>query len=130
MSEEAPSPDTLFTEKNVFLIVNRQMIPIEKALFRLGRQLENDLVFHEEFVSRFHAEIRFESGIFILFDNASTGGTYVNGRKIDRCVLNSGDLISIGTIQIMFVNNNMRLMDRARGTTQNLHNDDMVSHGK
>jgi pSer/pThr/pTyr-binding forkhead associated (FHA) protein len=130
MSEEAPTPDTSFSEKNVFLIVNRQMIPIEKALFRLGRQLENDLVFHEEFVSRFHAEIRFEGGIFILFDNASTGGTYVNGRKIDRCVLNSGDLISIGTIQIMFVNNNTRLMDRARGTTQNLHKDDMVSHGK
>lgn len=120
MNAKPPSSNTSLPE-NVFLIVNRQMIPIESTIFRLGRQLENDIVFHEEFVSRFHAEIRFDAGIFVLFDNESTGGTYVNGRKIDRCVLNSGDLISIGTIQIMFVNNNTSLMDRARGTTQSLH---------
>lgn len=130
MDVKAPSSSAPLLEQNVFLIVNRQMIPIEKTIFRLGRQLENDVVFHEEFVSRFHAEIRFDSGAFVLFDNESTGGTYVNGRKIDSCVLNSGDLISIGTIQIMFVNNNMRLMDRAKGTTQSLHNDDTVDHGK
>lgn len=124
MSDKPPSPGAPLPEQNVFLIVNRQMIPIERTVFRLGRQLENDIVFHEEFVSRFHAEIRFESNTFVVCDNESTGGTFVNGRKIDRCVLNSGDLISIGTIQIMFVNNNARLMDRARGTTQSLHDAD------
>jgi pSer/pThr/pTyr-binding forkhead associated (FHA) protein len=117
-------------EKNVYLIVNRQMISIDKPTFRLGRQLENDLVFHEEFVSRFHAEIRYESDAFILYDNGSTGGTFVNGKKIDRCILNSGDLISIGTIQVMFVNNNPRLIDRAKGTTQSLHEKERMKHGK
>jgi len=37
-------------------------------------------------------------------------------------VLNSGDLISLASIQIMFVNNNARLADKARGTTQSLPN--------
>jgi len=109
-------------KQNVFLIFNRQIIPLDKKITRLGRQLDNDIVFNEEFVSRFHAEIRFEDGKYVLYDNESTSGTLVNSKKIDRCVLNSGDLISLASIQIMFVNNNARLVDKARGTTQSLPN--------
>ena len=108
-------------EKNVFLIINRQMIPLEKKVTRLGRQLDNDVVINEESVSRFHAEIRYEDGKYILYDNYSTGGTYVNSKRVDRCVLISSDLISFSCIQLMFVNNNARLAGRAMGLTQNLH---------
>jgi len=121
--QTSPSKASSF-QQSVFLIINRQMIPLEKQVIRLGRQMENDIVFHEEFVSRFHAEIRFEDGKYILRDNESTSGTFVNGRKIDQCVLNSGDLISIATIQMMFVNNDAKLIDRARGTTRSLHSDE------
>ena len=107
-------------EQEVFLIINRQMIPLEKKVTRIGRQLDNDIVLHEEFVSRFHAEIRHEDGKFVLYDNKSTSGTFVNSKRIDRCVLNSGDLISFFSIQIMFVNNNARLVNKAMGMTQNL----------
>ena len=124
MDEQNSTSKASSFERNVFLIVNRQMIPLEKLVIRLGRQMENDIVFHEEFVSRFHAEIRFEDGKYTLQDNGSTSGTFVNGRKIDRCVLNSGDLISIGTIQMMFVINDAKLIDKARGTTRSLHADE------
>ena len=53
-------------DQNVFLIINRQMIPLEKKVTRLGRQLGNDVVLQEESVSRFHAEIRYEDGKYIL----------------------------------------------------------------
>ncbi|MFZ5912065.1 MAG: FHA domain-containing protein [Chloroflexota bacterium] len=109
---------------NVFLIINRQITPLEKTVTRLGRQLDNDIVFHEEAVSRFHAEIRYEDGKYVLYDKQSTSGTYVNSKKIDRCVLNSGDLISLATVQIMFVNNNARLADISRGTTRSLNRDE------
>ena len=115
--DESKSPSL---DQNVFLIFNRQIMPLDKNLTRIGRQLDNDIVFNEEFVSRFHAEIRFEEGKYVLYDNESTSGTFVNSQKIDRCVLNSGDLISLASIQIMFVNNNARLVDKARGTTQSL----------
>ena len=107
-------------KQSVFLVFNRQIIPLEKVITRLGRQLDNDIVFNDEFVSRFHAEIRLEEGKYVLYDNESTSGTFVNSQKIDSCVLNSGDLISLASIQIMFVNNNARLVDKARGTTQSL----------
>ncbi len=107
-------------EQNVFLIINRQMIPLRKQITRLGRQLDNDVVFPEESVSRFHAEIVNEDGKYVLYDNHSTSGSFVNSRRVEKCVLNSGDLISISYVQIMFVNNNARLAGKAMGTTQNL----------
>ncbi len=118
-STQIPTEDVM-QEKGVFLLVNRQMIPIVKEVTTLGRQLENDIAFHEDFVSRFHAEIVFENSNYVLYDKQSTSGTFVNGKKIDRCVLNSGDLISLANIFLMFVNNNPRIVVRSTGTTQAL----------
>lgn len=122
----AVSYQSSFSQRGAFLVVNRQVIPLFKEIVTLGRYLENDLVFHEDFLSRFHAEIILEEGQYVLYDKNSTGGTYVNGKKIDRCVLNSGDLISLVNIQIMFVNNNSTLMGKSTGMTQtlgNMHNE-------
>jgi pSer/pThr/pTyr-binding forkhead associated (FHA) protein len=112
------------TEPSVFLVFNRQIIPLEKQVTRLGRQLENDIVFNEEFVSRFHAEIRLEDGKYVLYDNDSTSGTYVNSEQVQRRVLHSGDLISLASIQIMFVDNSPNLADKSKGPTRSLHKDD------
>jgi pSer/pThr/pTyr-binding forkhead associated (FHA) protein len=107
-------------QQNVFLIINKQMIPLTKPVTTLGRQIGNDIVFQEEFLSRFHAEIIHENDKYILVDKESTSGTFVNGRRIDRCVLNSGDLISLANIFIMFVNNNPKIVGKSLGTTQSL----------
>jgi ABC transport system ATP-binding/permease protein len=114
------SPATQFRYPNAFLIVNRQVIPLVKKITKLGRYLENDIVFHEEFLSRYHAEIVFEGEQFLLYDKNSTSGTFVNGKKIERCVLNSGDLISLVNIQIMFVDNNSSLVGKSTGMTNTL----------
>lgn len=105
---------------SVFLIINRQIIPLDRPITRIGRQLDNDIVLNEEYVSRLHAEIRFENGKYVLYDQESTGGTFVNSRKVDRCILNSGDVISVANIQIMFVNNNPRLAGKSTLTTKSL----------
>src|SRR5215216_3267492 len=107
-------------QQGVFLIINKQMIPLTKTVTTLGRQFGNDIVFHEEFLSRFHAEIIHENDTYVLLDKNSTSGTYVNGRKIDRCVLNSGDLIAFANIYIMFVNNNPKITGKSLGMTQSL----------
>jgi len=113
----------------VFLLVNRQIIPLVKSVTTLGRQFENDISFQDEFVSRFHAELVYENGNYVLYDKQSTSGTSVNGRKIDRCVLNSGDLISLANILIMFVNNNSKIAVKAAGTTQSLRSRNVKMDG-
>lgn len=122
--------DVSARQRGVFLIVNKQIIPLVREVTTLGRQLENDIVFHEEFLSRFHAEIVHENGRYLLCDKQSTSGTFVNGRRIDRCVLNSGDLISLANIPIMFVNNNPNIAGKALGTTQNLRKENLPIYGK
>jgi len=115
-SNDYPGP-----EQEVFLIINKQIVSLRKRVTTLGRQLENDVIFHEEYLSRFHAEIIYERGAYVLYDKESTSGTYVNSRKIDRCVLNSGDLISLANISMMFVDNNPKIAKKTMGTTQSLH---------
>jgi len=107
-------------QAGVFLIINKQILPLTKTITTLGSQFENDIVFQEEFLSRFHAEIVHENDKYILYDKDSTSGTFVNGRRVDRCVLNSGDLISLANIYIMFVNNNPKIAGKSTGTTQRL----------
>jgi pSer/pThr/pTyr-binding forkhead associated (FHA) protein len=124
MNNQDTSRNPSFYEQAVFLIVNKQIIPLTKNVTTMGRHLENDIAFHEEFLSRFHAEIVCENGEYVLYDKQSTSGTYVNSKKIDRCVLNSGDLISVANIFIMFVNNNPKITGKATGTTQSLHQND------
>ena len=117
-------------QPGVFLIINKQIIPLTKPVTTLGRQLENDIVFHEEFLSRFHAEIVHENDTYVLYDKDSTSGTFVNSRKIDRCVLNSGDLISLANIYIMFVNNNPKIAGKSLSTTQSLQKGDLSKQDK
>ncbi len=107
-------------EKNVFLIINQQITPLTKDVTSFGRQLDNDVVLRDESISRTHAEIRNEDGNYILSDKQSTSGTFVNGRRIARCVLNSGDLITLANIQIMFVNNNSKIADHSALATSSL----------
>lgn len=122
MNETRLLNDETSYQKGVFLIINKQMIPLVKRVTTLGRQLGNDIVFHEEFLSRFHAQIVYEGGAYVLIDNNSTSGTFVNGKRVDRCVLNSGDLIALANIYIMFVNNNSKIAGTSLGTTQSLRN--------
>jgi pSer/pThr/pTyr-binding forkhead associated (FHA) protein len=107
-------------EKNVFLVINRQITPLTKDVTTFGRLLDNDVVLQDEAISRHHAEICNEDNKYVLVDKHSTSGTFVNGRRIARCVLNSGDLISLATLQIMFVNNNSKIADHSALATNNL----------
>lgn len=120
MTENSLLNDPSPYQQGVFLIINKQMIPLTKPVTTLGRQIGNDIVFQEEFLSRFHAEIIQEQDKYVLVDKNSTSGTFVNGTRIDRCVLNSGDLIALANIYIMFVNNNPKIVGKSMGTTQSL----------
>lgn len=65
----------------------------------LGRGAENSLVFDNQQVSRFHAEIVFENQGWLLTDLNSTNGTFVNGVRAtpgQQIRLNPGDVIRFG----------------------------------
>ena len=61
-----------------------------------------DLVIDDDTVSREHARVRYENGRFVIYDLASTSGTYVNGNLIQRQMLYDADRISVGSAQLIF----------------------------
>lgn len=107
-------------EQKVYLIINKQIVPLGQNIVRIGRHLDNDIVLHEDAISRFHAEIRYEDGKYVLYDQNSTTGTYVNNQRIEHCVLNSGDTISLAELRMMFVNNDPGYLSQNQRVTQTL----------
>jgi serine phosphatase RsbU (regulator of sigma subunit) len=72
-------------------------VPLEPIPFTIGRSVDRHLTLNNAQVSREHAVInRDDEGLFIQ-DLASRHGTLVNGVKIERTRLRSGDQIQLGT---------------------------------
>jgi pSer/pThr/pTyr-binding forkhead associated (FHA) protein len=68
----------------------------------LGRSREADIVLEDPNVSRRHAELRREGERWAIADLGSTNGVKVNGRRVDRALLEPGDAIVLGTLELAF----------------------------
>jgi pSer/pThr/pTyr-binding forkhead associated (FHA) protein len=98
---------------NAFLVVNSQVFPLDREVINIGRSLENHLVIDDPSVSRAHAQLIAIKNHFMVFDQNSTGGTFVNGKRVSRTVLNSGDIISLAAVQMLYVENSPGLLDKS-----------------
>ena len=76
--------------------------PLAKTLISIGRGLDNDLVIDDARVSRHHAQITFRHSHYLLRDQRSTNGTFVNNQSVETVVLASGDRVSIGGYELIF----------------------------
>jgi len=62
----------------------------------LGRSSQCDICIKADLASRKHALIVYEDGQYILYDQNSTNGTWVNEERIAQHVIQPGDRIQIG----------------------------------
>ncbi len=97
-------------EKGAYLVINNQIFPLKKEVTTIGRKLENDLVIQDFLVSRCHAEIRKEDGKYYLYDLDSTGGTFLNQKKVSKGLLYSGDIILLTSVPVMFIDDSTTLV--------------------
>jgi hypothetical protein len=68
-NEEAPV-------RAAFLIVGgTKVFTLDHAVTNIGRRLDNHLIVDDPRVSRYHAQVRYVRGRFIIFDLNSKGGT-------------------------------------------------------
>lgn len=69
----------------------------------LGRERDNDIVLLDPKTSRYHAQISLEQGQWVLKDQGSANGTFLNGVQItDSAPLKAGDRIRFGETELMF----------------------------
>lgn len=79
-------------------------VSLESGRLMIGRQAGCDLVIDDTQASRSHCLIERTGNEYLLRDLQSKNGTRVNGQLITTCVLSAGDVISIGTVEMRFVN--------------------------
>ena len=68
----------------------------------IGRDMTNDIILHDNFISRKHARINHISGQFFITDLDSQNGVFVNGARIKEVQLKEGDFIKIGNFEYTF----------------------------
>ena len=68
----------------------------------MGRHLDNDIVIDVKTVSRRHAIIRWQQGVFVVHDLGSKAGTRKNGKPIRASILSPGDVIEIGGASFIY----------------------------
>ena len=79
-----------------------QQTPIEEFPFSIGRNENCSLHIDSGRVSREHAVILRDDGVYRLRDLGSTNGTFLNGQPIREVVLRGGDLLMIADLEFSF----------------------------
>lgn len=77
---------------------------LEKERFTFGRKASCDIQINDQGVSKEHAVILTVGNDQILEDLGSTNGTLVNGEKVQRHILQNGDVIEVGRYKLRFIN--------------------------
>jgi pSer/pThr/pTyr-binding forkhead associated (FHA) protein len=103
--------------ENVFLVLHKQLLPVTRETIKIGRHPENDLIITDPRVSRWHAQLRFEEGDFVIYDMDAKFGVAVNNELVKRCVLSSGDTISLANTPLLFIDRSDQMIQKIHDTT-------------
>lgn len=68
----------------------------------VGRGLDSTIVLDDPRVSRRHALLRLVGGQWMVSDQGSTNGMFVNGLRVDEHLLHGGDVVSFGGLEARF----------------------------
>ncbi|MBM3143524.1 MAG: DUF2662 domain-containing protein [Chloroflexi bacterium] len=101
--------------QNAFMIINGcQVFNLEKPVINIGRKSDNDLVIDDPRISRQHAQLRATRGRYMIFDLDSTGGTFVNGRRVTQSTLHPRDVISLAGVPLVYAQEDPASMDETQ----------------
>ena len=102
-------------QPKAFLIVGgTQIFTLDEDIINIGRNLENDLVIDDPRVSRQHGQIRVVKGRHMLFDLGSSGGTFVNHKRIKQIALHPGDVLSLAGIPLVYGQDSQSQIDETK----------------
>src|SRR5574337_1717508 len=99
-----PEPSSGIFPTLIFVQGNEQrVINLDHSPFTVGRKVDKDLVIADPRVSRDHALIVSENGRFALVDQGSKHGTFVNGERVQRKILERNDRLEFGVREVTYV---------------------------
>jgi len=78
--------------------------PLDQETLTIGRKASNDIHIDNLAVSGKHAKVLTILNDSFIEDLDSTNGTFINGAKINRHVLQNGEIIAIGKHELIYIN--------------------------
>lgn len=79
-----------------------EIFPISGMVMTIGRDARNDIVINDPEVSRQHAQLSLQAQGYVLTDQGSTNGTFVNGKRLAAPYrLSNGDEVGLGETVIL-----------------------------
>ncbi|GHO87785.1 FHA domain-containing protein [Dictyobacter formicarum] len=83
-----------------------QEYPLDKTEIVIGRAPTSDILLSKDkLTSRRHATVRYENNQYLLHDEHSANGTFVNGQQLEEATpyaLQDGDQVGIGEHELLF----------------------------
>src|SRR5437773_4376490 len=79
----------------------RQVV-LRDGVNRVGRGATNDVTIEDGSVSGTHCEVILSEGAVRIRDLGSTNGTFVNGAPVTETILQPGQRIQLGGVQLIF----------------------------
>ncbi|HWD00107.1 MAG TPA: SpoIIE family protein phosphatase [Candidatus Sulfopaludibacter sp.] len=119
--QPAPPASLIVTDPNG----HRTRVSLEPLPFSIGRGADSNLIIRDSRASRNHARILVEDGDYVLEDQGSRHGTFVNGSRVERHTLRNSDRVEFGahdSYVLTFAPDGeelKRLMEQAGGVEKN-----------
>ncbi|GAP10132.1 protein containing FOG: FHA domain [Bellilinea caldifistulae] len=99
---ESEADPSTFASRAYLILHGSRFFPLDQPVINIGRRSDNQLVIEDLRVSRTHAQIRRTKNQTLLFDLNSSGGTFVNGKRITQTTLFPGDVISLAGFTLIY----------------------------
>ena len=97
------------------------VIPLKSNKISMGRSADNDIPILDPFCSGHHAFIYPKNDGYVVRDNGSKNGTFLNGKKVQaETELKKSDEVLIGSTRIIFddrLSTNVEMMEASAPTT-------------
>jgi ABC transport system ATP-binding/permease protein len=107
----------LATQTATFEVEHRNLAALTEGRqqLRIGRSLDNDLVFNSRLVSAHHAIVEWSGDTYRLHDLGSSNGTFVNGHAVRSVELQDGAEIWVGDQRFVFDRREIQRVVEPRG---------------
>jgi hypothetical protein len=104
LMQRVDTPSSQDMPLNPQLLLHGQVaVPLTREVINVGRSRDNHIVIDDAAVSRHHLQLRLRFGRYMLFDTQSHGGTSVNDVLVKEHMLQTGDVIRIGTTSLVYM---------------------------
>jgi hypothetical protein len=104
IAEEASSASESLKHA-IYPLVKREYVSGARTAFTVGRIDGNDMIMPDLAISKQHAFLEIQRGIYLIRDSGSTNGTTINGKRVGKkpMQIRDGDIIGFARYEFAFI---------------------------